>query len=142
MGLVLSKTGADAQAQPQAPPSKWHTFLDRAGRAADVGMQALNIYCMGSDFADGRSIGGIAGDQAGFMLGNKIADGLLSKFKFPGKSMVSGLGGMGISMFLSPAIGDFMDKHVPIYRRKVEPTPSAKANNQFYQMQMPPQMMG
>ncbi len=139
MGLVLSKTGADEQ---QAKPSKWSRIRHRIGQAADFGMNALNVYCMGSDFADGRSIGGIAGDQAGFILGNKIAEGLLSKFKFPGKGMVAGLGGMGLSLLTAPTIGDFMDKHLPIYRRKIEPTPSAKINNQFYQMQTPPQMMG
>lgn len=136
MGLILSKTGAEAEAKPQATssgPGKFTKFLNFA-------FPAMNMFCMASDYNDGRSVGGIAGDQVGFMLGNTLAASALSKFKFPGKGLLSAIGGMGAGMFLSPVIGDFMDKHTPIYRKNTKAKSSAGLNAQAMQMQMPPQM--
>lgn len=131
MGLILSKTGAEASQKP----GKFTRFLNFA-------FPAMNMFSMASDYQDGKSVGGIAGEQLGFMLGNSLASGLFRKFKFPGSGIISNIAGMGAGMFLSPVVGNFMDKHTPIYRKKdaKKATTSAAINNQAMQMQMPPQM--
>lgn len=126
MGLILSKTGADAQ------PGKISRFISLA-------FPALNLYSMGQEYADGRSVGGIAGEQVGFIAGNELVNGALRRFKFPGHGIVSVLGGMGAGMLLSPVFGDFAEKHMPIYRNK-QAKSSAAINNEAMQMQMPQQM--
>lgn len=131
MGLILSKTGAEKTPAPAPGPGKFSKFLNFA-------FPALNLYSMGQEYADGQSVGSILGEQAGFIAGNHLVSGALSRFKFPLSGLVSTLGGMGAGMLISPIMGRIADKIAPIYRNK--PKTTASINNQSMQMQMPPQM--
>lgn len=133
MGLILSKTGAEAQPEAVAKPG-------RISRLLNIAFPALNLYSMGQEYADGRSVGGILGEQAGFIIGNNTVSAALRKLKFPGSGILSTLGGMAAGMFTSPVVGDFAEKHFPIYRNKQPKAKPPAAGDTAMQMQMPPQM--
>lgn len=131
MGLVLSKTGADAQAQP-----------GKLGKLMNMAFPAMNIYFSAQEMADGRSLGAVGAENLGFLAGNMLANAALSKYKFRGKGILGGLAGMAAGMVISPTLGDWADKYAPIYRfkpkKKVES--SDAINDKQMAMQMPQQI--
>lgn len=96
MGLILSKTAG---------------VLNTIGNWVFPGLCAFSA---GMDLAQGRSIGAIAGDQAGCYVGDKLVTKALSKFNFPGKGLVSVVGSIAASTPLASLASGWMDKHMPI----------------------------
>ncbi|OUO53259.1 hypothetical protein B5F76_05645 [Desulfovibrio sp. An276] len=77
----------------------------------------LTAYFAGSELANGRSIGEVTAENAGFWAANKGFTRLMDRLpKFKGKSAVTAIGSFVAGIPASMAASSFAAKHMPIVR--------------------------
>ena len=78
---------------------------------------ALTGYFAGDELAQGRSLGGVIGENAGFWAGNQGFQHLMKKLpNFTGKGPLSFVGSFLAGIPASMAAGALADKYTPIHR--------------------------